>query len=341
MIAAALESRAGRESARLLVIDSTTRTFSDSRIADLPALLQSGDLLVVNDAATLPASLRARSPAGEPVEIRLARRVETSVWQAVVFGQGDWRIPTEYRDPPPKLLAGDTLEIGDGFAAEVIEVSPASDRLVTLNFNATGPRFWSCIYAYGKPVQYSYHSDDLPLWSVQTAYAARPWAMEMPSAGQPLTWRILGELRQAGVRLALITHAAGLSATGDADLDRRLPLPERYDVPQSTVDEVTSARTAGCRVVAVGTTVVRALEGCAENNGGILRAGAGETGLVIDRPFRPRIVTGLLTGIHDPAGSHFRLLRPFLDETTLRRALRHAEEVKYEKHEYGDLCLIV
>lgn len=333
----ATEPRAIRDSARLLVVDSSRGDFHDARIGDLPLLLRSGDLLVVNDAATLPASLRARTSVGDPIEIRLVRHVRDSEWTAVLLGEGDWRISTELRDPPPRVSAGDWLQIGADFAAEVVDVSNVSDRLVTLRFNRPGPEMWTGIYAYGRPIQYSYLKNDLALWSVQTTYASRPWAMEMPSAGHPLAWSILLELKRRGVRLAWLTHAAGLSAVGHEELDARLPMMESFEIPESTVEAIHQAR----RVIAVGTTVVRALEGSAATHDGNVAAGRGETDLIIGRAFQKRVVDGILTGVHDPAQSHFRLLHAFADEKTLRRAWRHATEAKYLCHEFGDLCLIL
>lgn len=351
----ATEPRAIRESARLLVVDSSRGAFRDARITDLPGLLHPGDLLVLNDAATLPASLRARAPAGAAIEIRLVRHLDDSEWNAVLLGEGDWRIPTELRDTPAKVSVGDWLQIslgavsdrlgpqrapmqsGEDFGAEVVAISEVSDRFVTVRFNRRGPEMWTGIYAYGRPIQYSYLKNDLALWSVQTAYASRPWAMEMPSAGQPLAWSILLALKRRGVRLASLTHAAGLSATGHEELDSRLPMTESFEIPQATVAAIEAAQ----RVIAVGTTVARALEGCAAAHGGKVIAGRGETDLIIDRSFRPRVVTGILTGVHDPAQSHFKLLHAFADETTLRRAWRHAMAANYLCHEFGDLCLIV
>jgi S-adenosylmethionine:tRNA ribosyltransferase-isomerase len=236
---------------------------------------------------------------------------------------------------------GSVLRVGEGLAMEVIEVSSQSARLITVRFDRSGEDLWTALYAYGKPVQYSYLANDLALWSVQTVYAGRPWAVEMPSAGEALSWRILLALRRKGVRLASLTHAAGLSATGDEDLDALLPLEERFEIPKSTVEAIESTHASGGRVVAVGTTVVRALEGCAARHSGKLSEGRGVTGLVITKNFSPRIVDGLLTGIHEPSQSHFRLLRAFADETTLRRAWRHATEMGYLGHEFGDVCLVL
>jgi S-adenosylmethionine:tRNA ribosyltransferase-isomerase len=337
----AKEPRSSRESARLLVINSAQRAFRDARITDLPELLQSGDLLVLNDAATIPASLRASTADGGSIEIRLLRHARESDWVAVLLGEGDWRTPTELRDPPERVGIGDRLQIAGDFVAEVVGISDVSDRLVTLRFNRSLQGMWAGIYAYGRPVQYSYLKQDIALWSVQTAYASRPWAMEMPSAGSPLTWSILLQLKRRGVELASQTHAAGLSATGHEELDDRFPMPESFEIPTRTADAIDNARRNDRRVIAVGTTVVRALEGCASWFDGRVVAGRGETDLIIDRSFRPAVVSGVLTGIHDPTQSHFRLLHAFADETTLRRAWRHALEADYLCHEFGDSCLIL
>src|SRR6185503_15959730 len=106
----------------------------------------------------------------------------------------------------------------------------------------------------GRPVQYSYLEGPLELWHVQTLYAGRPWAAEQPSAGRPLTASVLRALEESGVRLAALTHAAGISSTGDAALDALLPLPERYEIPAATVAAIARARAGGGRVIAIGTT---------------------------------------------------------------------------------------
>jgi S-adenosylmethionine:tRNA ribosyltransferase-isomerase len=337
----ATEPRTQIETTRMLVLEANQKTFRDALVTDLPAILQPHDLLVVNDAATIPASLFAQSPDGVSLEIRLLQYLGDSDWKAILLGSGDWRTPTELRDPPERLAAGSQLRISQEFTARVVEIANDNDRFVTLRFSRRGVDMWTAIYAYGHPIQYAYLKSDLALWSVQTAYASRPWATEMPSAGRPLSWRILLDLKRRGITIASLTHAAGISAIGDEDLDARLPLPERFDIPQATVDAIRTVREAGGRVVGVGTTVVRALEGCATQSGGEVVAGVRETDLVIRASYRRIIVDGLLTGVHDPAQSHFRLLRAFADEALLRRAWRHATEENYLCHEFGDLCLIL
>jgi len=174
---------------------------------------------------------------------------------------------------------------------------------------------------------------------VQTAYAARPWAAEMPSAGRPLTWDVVLGLRRAGVGLAALTHAAGLSSTGDDALDRALPWPERYELPRRTVDAVAETRARGGRVIAIGTTVVRALEAAAEH--GELRAGSGVATVRLDGGYRPRVVSGLVSGLHVPGESHFELLQAFAPATQLGRAIALAAAHGLSSHELGDACLIV
>jgi S-adenosylmethionine:tRNA ribosyltransferase-isomerase len=326
------------ESTRLLALDPVSESWTDALFGDLPRLLRAGDLLVVNDAATLPASLPARTDGGEPLELRLAA-TEGDEWWAVAFGSGDWRQRTEDRPVPPALAAGDGLAVGQALQARVRAVSAGSPRLLRLRFDADPQMLWSALYREGRPVQYSHLQAPLALWHVQTPYHSRPWAMEMPSAGRALTLALLEAVRRRGVAVSWLTHAAGLSSTGDAVLDAQLPLPERYEVPAPTVAAVRSARAAGGRVIAVGTTVVRALESAAQ--GGALRAGAGTAALRLHGGYGRRVVDGLLTGVHEPGTSHFDLLGAFAPAPLLERALRHADEAGYLGHEFGDAMLVL
>jgi S-adenosylmethionine:tRNA ribosyltransferase-isomerase len=347
---AATKPRDDRDATRLLVLDPRSRQLQDVHIADLPRCLREGDLLVVNDAATLPGSLPAQTARGEPIELRLAGPASDDRFTVVVFGAGDYHTRTEDREPPPVLSAGDELTVGTADRAEgtrrhplratVLELSPISNRLVELRFDRTGSALWSELYALGAPVQYAYQTVQLPLWSVQTAYASRPWAAEMPSAGRPLSFATLHALRRAGVELASLTHAAGLSATGDPSLDAALPLPERYDIPARTVSAIERTCARGGRVVAVGTTVVRALEGAAAESGRVV-AGTGVTSLRLGPHTKLRIVSGILTGMHSPAESHYALLAAFVPEHTLRDAFEHAVSHQYLTHEFGDATLIL
>ena len=340
---------ARRDDVRLLVVDPTVpegaatgSALHETRTPALPDFLAPGDLLVVNDAATLPASLRGHDGGGRSIEARLiAARGGGATFAAVLFGAGDWHVRTEDRPPPPELPVGARLRFG-ALDADIATRDPRSPRLVELRFAATGDDLWEALYREGRPVQYAYLAHELPLWTVQTVYAARPWAFEMPSAGRPLSWQTLLALRRKGVGWASLTHAAGLSATGDPTIDAALPLPERYEIPAATARAVTETRARGGRVVAVGTTVVRALEGAtASARDGVLRPGAGETDLVITPAFRPRVVAGILSGAHAAYESHFRLLAAFAGSELIAAAATYAERGGFLTHELGDSVLVL
>jgi len=329
---AARAPRSEKMKERLLVV--TASEIEDSSIAWLPAHLRAGDLLVVNDAATLPASLHGRDGQGHQLEVRLSAQLEDRVWRAVLFGAGDWHTPTEARPSPPRLKTGEEIIFERDFRARVVREDELSARLIDLQFNLAGEDLWRGIYRHGKPVQYSYMSEELNLWSVQNVYSSRPWAVEMPSAGHALTWQTLLQLISQGVQLVALTHGAGLSSTGEAELDRALPLAERYEIPVATMEAVRQAGAVGGRVIAVGTSVVRALES----------SGLGLTGftdLKIGPGHQLKVVSGLLTGTHEVSESHYQLLRAFVPESTLLRVSQHLEEENYLTHEFGDACLIL
>ena len=209
---AATAIRGEPASDRLLVVDGSGA--HDHRVDDLPALLRAGDLLVVNDAATLPASLRGRTGGGADLELRLLGVPAGDAWPALLFGAGDWRTQTEDRPRPPSVAAGDVLSFADGLVATVARVWPESPRLVDVRFDRAGAPLLAALYAHGRPVQYAYLPQPLALRSFQTPFAARPWAAEMPSAGRVLTATRLATLRRAGYR------RRELDARGRALLDR-------------------------------------------------------------------------------------------------------------------------
>ena len=305
----------------------------DSSIEALPDHLQSGDLLVVNDAATLPASLHGHDARGNRIEVRLNGQVNDNAWRTITFGEGNWRTPTEDRPSPPRLREGEEIFFSGDFRARVLRENSLSTRLLDLEFNLRGEEFWRSIYRLGKPVQYSYMNDGLDLWSVQNVYSGRPWAVEMPSAGHAINWRSLLRLEEKGVRVAPLTHGAGLSSTGDLQIDRALPFAERYEIPPATMQAVRETKARGGCVIAVGTSVVRALESASYCLKGV-------TELKIGPEHQLQNVDALLTGTHDVSESHYQLLRAFVPADLLARITRHLEEENYLTHEFGDLCLL-
>jgi S-adenosylmethionine:tRNA ribosyltransferase-isomerase len=177
------------------------------------------------------------------------------------------------------------------------------------------------------------------LWDVWTKVAGPPVAFEPPSAGFILDWEVLSTIREHGARFATVTHAAGISSTGDDDLDRLLPFDEPYHIPDSTVAAVELTRQRGARVIAVGTTVVRALEAAATDDGH-LRRGDGMARGKIGPTTRLRVVDAILSGTHERGTSHYELLRAFLEDSTLERATEELTARGYKTHEFGDSVLI-
>ena len=326
--------------AKLLAVDGR------GRIRHLPRqrfvdLLRRGDLVVANNAATLPASLHGRHGAsGAPVEVRLAGRgslEEFQCWTAVIFGAGDYRTRTEERPLPPPLETGDQLILGSLTAT--LTRTLGHPRLIELRFADPPAAVWAGLARHGRPIQYAHVPEPLALWDVWTPIAGAAAAFEPPSAGFALDWQMLAALRARGIGFATLTHAAGISSTGDAALDRLLPLEEPYRIPASTTAAINEARKGGGRIVAVGTTVVRALEHAAAADGTI-REGSGMATQRIDAATKLRVVDAILTGPHEPGSSHYELLGAFADERTLRRVDEALEAGAYRTHEFGDSVLL-
>ncbi len=328
--------------ARLLVVDARGGLRHAPRAA-LAAFLEPGDVLVANDAATLPASLSGvHAASGQAIEVRLAGRRSLAAddvreFTAIVFGAGDHHTRTEERAPPPELRAGDALRLGP-LRATVLRLLD-HPRLIALRLEGLVDDIWAGIARHGKPIQYAHVSEPLALWDVWTRVAALPVAFEPPSAGFVLDWRLLSSLKARGVVFATLTHAAGISSTGDEVLDQRLPLDEPYHLPAVTVRAVGEARRRGGRVIALGTTVSRALEHAASRPGG-LRAGDGLADQRLGPHTHLRVVDGIVSGTHEPGTSHFELLRAFTSDAVLDRANDELQRQGFLTHEFGDSVLI-
>jgi S-adenosylmethionine:tRNA ribosyltransferase-isomerase len=337
MIAA---DRPDRQSAKLLAVGADG-ALQHLRRADLATLPRPGDLVVANDAATLPASLHGEHErTGEPVEIRLAAFVEAgdpTRFVAIAFGAGDYHTLTEERATPPAMTPGDRLVLGPLVA--VIERLLDHPRLLALRFQGDAPEIFAGLASHGRPIQYAHVPAPLALWDVWTNLAAEPFAFEPPSAGFALDWRTLATWQQRGIELATLTHAAGISSTGDPDLDERLPFDEPYNIPENTTNAIRRTKARGGKVIAIGTTVVRALES-ATTTDGTVHAGNGVARGRIGPETRLRVIDMVLTGMHEPGESHFELLRAFADEEVLQRVHRTATERGYRTHEFGDSLLI-
>ncbi|HTT15352.1 MAG TPA: S-adenosylmethionine:tRNA ribosyltransferase-isomerase [Thermoplasmata archaeon] len=316
-----------RDHVRLLV--SAGDADLDQRFSDLPDLLRPGDLLVVNLSATLPASLPASGRPGDFL-VNLSTRYGPDLWVA----EPRWAFD---RPGPVGLREGETLRIGD-VPARIVSFYPGIPRLA---FVRTEGDLAAEMARSGRPIRYGYLAREYPLGDYQTVFARVPGSAEMPSAARPFSHRLVERLGARGVEFAsIVLHAGVSSLETDAVAPGASPVyPEPFEVPESTVRAVRRARARGGRVLAVGTTVVRALESAHDGCG--LRATRGFTSLYLRPPRAPRSVDGLLTGFHADRTTHLDLLAAFVDLARLAVSYRHARARAYLWHEFGDSQLIL
>jgi len=213
-------------------------------------------------------------------------------------------------------------------------------RLIELEFEERRATVWERLSRHGRPIQYAHVPQPLAIRDTWTSIAARPVAFEAPSAGFVLDWSMLGDLRRHGVRFATLTHAAGISSTGDPGLDAQLPFDEPYSIPSSTATLIELTKVEGRRVIAIGTTVVRALEHSAHRTGHVV-AGDGLASGRIGPGTRLGIVDAIVSGVHEPGSSHNRLLRAFQEEAAIDLMWEQADRQGYLTHEFGDAVLIM
>jgi S-adenosylmethionine:tRNA ribosyltransferase-isomerase len=320
-----------RDGVRLLVADGATGRLLHARFHELPDLLAAGDLLVVNVSATLPAAVAGRRGDGSPVRVHVATRAPEL--------DERWRV-VELRSPdgarPARGRAGETITLdGEQAALELIAPYASGSRLLLARYEGDST-LEDVMERRGEPIRYGYVDTPYPLTDYQNVYATTPGSAEMPSAGRPFT---------ADVITALVAHGIGVAPvllhTGVSSPERHeAPFPEEYAVSAVTARQVNATRTAGGRVIAVGTTVVRALESAARPDGRVT-ARAGWTGLVVEPERGVRAVDGLITGWHEPQASHLQMLAAIAGDELLRRSYRAALSHGYLWHEFGDSHLML
>ena len=317
-----------RDAGRLLV--SNAQDHQHGRFADLAEYLRPGDLLVVNRSATLPASLPAQGPLGQFV-LNLSTNYGAGLWLA------EPRLSHAVPGPVPGLSAGDQIWVAD-VRARLIAPYPGIARLWFVQFEA---EVTEAMRRAGRPIRYAYVEESYGLEHYQTLFSTVPGSAEMPSAAYPFTGRVVERLIKRGVRLASIVLHTGVSSleVEAEDISDHTLYPEPYRVSQKTARAVNEAKAAGRRVIAVGTTVVRALESAWD--GQAVRASSGFTRLYV-RPGRGlNVVDGLLTGLHDPLTSHLAMLYAIAGEDMIRDAYSAATGQGYHWHEFGDSHLIL
>ena len=327
-----------RDGVRLMVTDRRTGANAHARARDLPAFLRSGDLLVLNVSATLPAALTARRPDGRTIALHLSTGLTPDLWiveprtpsPAPVGRAGGAATPRA-----PSLTTGEVLSLPATGRVTMLLPYRGSHRLWVAHLDLPVPPI-EYLARWGRPISYPYVPDPWPLAMYQNVYAEVPGSAEMPSAGRALTHEILRRLRENDVGIAkLVLH------TGVASLERdEPPYEEFYEVPAETAEAVQIARVTGGRVIAVGTTVVRALESSVDAAGRVI-ASRGWTDLIITPERGVRVVDGLLTGLHEPRASHWGMLEAIADPRVLEQSYREALATGYVWHEFGDLQLLI
>jgi S-adenosylmethionine:tRNA ribosyltransferase-isomerase len=318
------EPPAVRDGVRLLVAEASSDTVSHHRFTELPDLLRAGDVLVVNTSATLPAAVRIPD---SDLTVHLSSELRDGRWLVELrrssakapFGGGS---------------AGERYALPGG-AAIVLRERYSRERLWVADVHTAGsvPAY---LDVYGMPIRYGYVPRAWPISAYRTVFGVEPGSAEMPSASRPFTDRVVTRLVSAGVLVVPLLLHTGV-ASPEA---HERPYPERFAVPATTARVVNQARAAGGRVIAVGTTVVRALESAVDTDGTV-RAAAGWTELIVTPERGVRAVAGLITGFHEPRASHLDMLAALAPASLLSRCYDAAIEAGYLWHEFGDLNLLL
>lgn len=317
-----------RDGVRLLVSRAGAEPI-DATFRDLGGFLAPGDLLVVNTSATIPAALDGRLPGGEPVVLHLSGVLPGDTWLVEV------RRPDAGATSPLALEAARDIALLGGAMVRLLAPFAGSRRLWIASVEAPVPLL-DFAATHGRPIRYRHVPRDWPLVRYQTIFAREPGSAEMPSAGRPFSHRLVTDLVGRGVAIAPILLHTGVSSLEGGEA----PYPERYEVPEATAATINGLRRRGGRVIAAGTTVVRALATVTDGRGTV-HPGRGLTDVVVTPESPLTSVDGLLTGWHEPESSHLLMLEAFAGPAPLAAAYRRAFELGYRWHEFGDSHLIL
>jgi S-adenosylmethionine:tRNA ribosyltransferase-isomerase len=300
-----------------------------AQFKDLPVFLQPGDLLVVNESATLPASLPAEAAIG-PFILNLSTRYSQELWLA----EPRW---SSAEPGPLPFQPGEELSVA-GLPVRLAALYPGLPRLWFVRFKGDVEE---AMARYGSPIHYSYVDKTYPLEAYQTLFSRVPGSAEMPSAARPFTPGVVTDLRDRGIQIASVLLHTGVSSleVESQEVEDQVMYPEPFQVPRATARAVNDARCEGRRVIAVGTTVVRALESAWD--GERVRPSSGFTRLFIHPQRGVNVVDGLLTGFHDSMTSHLAMLYAIAGEEVIRSSYEEAVTSGYLWHELGDSNLIL
>jgi S-adenosylmethionine:tRNA ribosyltransferase-isomerase len=322
----------GRDDVRLLVARRAEQRLTHARFWQLPDVLEPGDLIVVNTSATIPAAVPGRLPDGTTLEVHVSTALPAGLWLV------------ELREPQGPASApfmggeaGWNLRLPAGASVELLTPYAGGARLWVAALHLPEGGDLVCYLRHnGHPIRYLHVREPWPLSDYQTVYGTEPGSAEMPSAGRAFTPELFTALAARGVVVAPLVLHTGVSSP-EAD---EAPYPEPYRVPAATAALVNHTRARGRRVVAVGTTVVRALETVADEIG-VAHPGEGWTELVVTPERGVRVVDGLLTGWHEPRASHLALVEAVAGRELLTLSYEAALEAGYRWHEFGDLHLVL
>jgi S-adenosylmethionine:tRNA ribosyltransferase-isomerase len=317
-----------RDRMRLLVTGSTG--IVHSRFDQLGDYLAPGDVLVVNNSATLPAAIDGDRLGRDPIAVHRAARLDDRSWLVELRPRVAATGPVDDAGP------GDEVQLPEGVQLRLVTPYRSSPRLWRATVSLAADDDVAYLNRVGQPIRYAYVPRLWPMWAYQTVFATYPGSAEMPSAARPFSPELVTSLISVGVTVAPITLHTGVSSLEEGEP----PTSEPFDVPESTARIVNSARAAGRRIVAVGTTATRALES-AVSPAGHVEPRHGWTDLVLGPDHTARIVGGLITGWHAPGASHLHLLEAVAGRDVVRAAYRAAIDAGYLWHEFGDSCLLL
>jgi S-adenosylmethionine:tRNA ribosyltransferase-isomerase len=307
------------------------------RFRDLGSHLRPGDLIVVNTSQTIAAEITGTGPDGQPVILHVATPLDDGDWVVELRTAPEAALPVLDAEPGTviRLAAGGRVRLLAPYPSRPASPTGHGNRLWRAEVIST-PALPEYLRRHGRPISYGYLRGRWPLSDYQTVFARDPGSAEMPSAGRPFSAELVTSLLSRGIAFAPITLHTGVSSQEAGEP----PQPERFAVPAATARLVNATRRGGGRIVAVGTTVTRALESAADPDGWLSPA-AGWTELVIgpDRPVR--VVTGLITGLHNPDASHLLLVESVAGAELSQLAYDAAVEAGYRWHEFGDSCLLL